>query len=103
MGFTPFTLYLNYLKWSTNGYISYIEAINKQTYRSKHTYATKDTYVVQNEAFQVLGIQPTDDKITIKNAYRKLALSYHPDVYDGGNEKFIQIKEAYETIIKSIS
>lgn len=102
MGITPFTFYLHYVKWVTSGYVSYFDTINQQTYQRKYTYMAKNTYVGQNEAFQMLGIEPTNDKTAIKNAYRKLALSFHPDIYDGGNEKFIQIKTAYETIMKYI-
>ena len=102
MGIAPFTFYLYYVKWVTSGYVSYYETMNQQTYQRKYTYTAKNPYAEKNEAFQVLGIQPTNDKIAIKNAYRKLALSFHPDIYNGGNEKFIEIQTAYEIIMKNI-
>ncbi len=56
--------------------------------------ATKDYY-------QILELEAGADKSSIKKAYRKLAMRYHPDK-QGGSEStsvhFEEIQEAYETL-----
>jgi curved DNA-binding protein CbpA len=53
-----------------------------------------------NKYFLVLGIHPTKDKNTIKKAYRKQAMQYHPDKNpsEDAQSKFIEITEAYEIL-----
>jgi len=51
--------------------------------------------------FGILGVKPSADHSEIKQAYRKLAMNYHPDKHDHDSEKTIlynQIREAYETL-----
>ena len=52
--------------------------------------------------YEILGIEPTDDLVKIKSAYRSLARKYHPDL-NGGNElyvsKFKEISEACEILM----
>jgi curved DNA-binding protein len=50
--------------------------------------------------YQILGVERGADNDTIKNAYRKLARKYHPDVSKdpAGEEKFKEIAEAYATL-----
>ena len=50
--------------------------------------------------FGILGINPTNDQNTIKKAYRRMALQYHPDKNDSpdAHYMFIQITEAYEVL-----
>jgi DnaJ-class molecular chaperone with C-terminal Zn finger domain len=50
--------------------------------------------------YAILGIQPTATSATVKNAFKKLALQYHPDIYKGAdaNERMAQILQAYRTL-----
>lgn len=50
--------------------------------------------------YETLGVEKSDDRKTIKKAYRKLAREYHPDVnHDpGAEDKFKEIAEAYEVL-----
>ena len=55
--------------------------------------------MTRQEAFQILGINSTTDVEEIKQAYKKQAKKYHPDIYHGdkkfAEEKMKQINEAY--------
>ena len=51
--------------------------------------------------YATLGVKPDADEQTIKQAYRKLARQYHPDVNPGdkqAEEHFKEINEAYEAL-----
>lgn len=51
--------------------------------------------------YQTLGVERTATVEEIKQAYRKLALKFHPDKNDGDKffeERFRQIQEAYEIL-----
>ena len=50
--------------------------------------------------YLTLGVSQDVDAIGIKNAYRKLAHKYHPDVsrIPDGEDRFKEIGEAYETL-----
>ena len=53
--------------------------------------------------YETLGVARDADADTIKKAYRKLALKWHPDRHQGGKEehaeaKFKHISEAYEVL-----
>ena len=54
--------------------------------------------------YQILGVKKTADDKTLKKAYRKLALKWHPDKHTGEEEKeiaknkFVSISNAYETL-----
>ncbi|CAH2061531.1 unnamed protein product [Thlaspi arvense] len=50
--------------------------------------------------YSVLGVSKYATLSEVKSAYRKLALSYHPDVNKdpGAEEKFIEISNAYEVL-----
>ena len=52
------------------------------------------------EYFQVLGISRDADQKEIKQAYRKLALRFHPDKNNAedAEERFKEIGEAYEVL-----
>jgi len=53
--------------------------------------------------YETLGVEKTATEKEIKQAYRKLARKYHPDVYQGdakkaAEEKFKLVSEAYEVL-----
>jgi curved DNA-binding protein len=50
--------------------------------------------------YAILGVDRSADAKTIKDAYRKLARKYHPDVSKeaGAEERFKDIAEAYQTL-----
>lgn len=50
--------------------------------------------------YEILGVARNADKKTIKNAFRKLALEYHPDrnKEPGASERFKEIAEAYAVL-----
>ncbi len=51
--------------------------------------------------YELLGVDRTADGETIKKAYRKLALKYHPDRNDGSKdaeERFKEVTQAYEVL-----
>ncbi|KAK9095893.1 hypothetical protein Sjap_021390 [Stephania japonica] len=57
-----------------------------------------------SDEFSVLGLSPFSSKFDVKQAYKRLALKYHPDVIRGENlrekqELFKEIKSAYESLM----
>src|SRR5579885_3813325 len=51
--------------------------------------------------YRILGVDEHADEKAIRQAYRKLARQYHPDVNPGdkaAEEKFKDINEAYEVL-----
>ncbi len=54
-----------------------------------------------NDYYSVLGVEKGADDATIKKAYRKLAMKYHPDRNPddkAAEEKFKEVGEAYEVL-----
>jgi hypothetical protein len=49
--------------------------------------------------YQILHLKPTATSAEIKTAYRRMAKLFHPDKNPGAEEKFKEVKEAYETLI----
>ena len=49
------------------------------------------------EAFEILEIEPTDDKKKIKIAYSKMLKKYHPEEFP---EMFMKINEAYRVALE---
>ena len=57
--------------------------------------------MAKRDYYEVLGIDKSADQDTIKKAYRKLAVKYHPDRNPGdkeAEEKFKEATEAYEVL-----
>lgn len=56
--------------------------------------------VEYKDYYKILGLDRTADDKTIKQAYRRLARKYHPDVSKakGTTERFKEINEAYEVL-----
>lgn len=57
--------------------------------------------MAKRDYYEVLGIDKSADQDTIKKAYRKLAVKYHPDRNPGDKEaedKFKEATEAYEVL-----
>lgn len=55
----------------------------------------------QTDFYELLGVQRTADGATLKSAYRKLAMQYHPDKNPGCAEseaKFKAINQAYDCL-----
>ena len=52
--------------------------------------------------YEILEINKNASASAIKKAYRKLALKYHPDKYDGDSKYFIKISEAYQVLSNPI-
>ena len=62
-----------------------------------------------NDPFAILEIEETSSVTTVKAAYRKVVLKYHPDKRDKSipaeeaNRKFREVKKAYEMILKKLA
>lgn len=57
--------------------------------------------MLEIDYYEILEVAKSADKSTIKKAYRKLAMQYHPDKNPGDNEaeeKFKAINEAYQVL-----
>lgn len=57
----------------------------------------------KKDYYEILGVKKTDSSETIKKAYKKLALKYHPDKAEADKkkeheEKFKEINEAFSTL-----
>lgn len=55
----------------------------------------------KRDYYEVLGVDKSADESTLKRAYRKLAMKYHPDKNPDNKEaesKFKEINEAYEVL-----
>jgi len=54
---------------------------------------------VDEKYYRILGIDVDADREDVNKAFRSLSLKYHPDREGGDSAKFIEIKEAHETIM----
>jgi hypothetical protein len=83
------------------GYVFY-EFIDKNNYKVETPGKSEDE---DTKLFEILEITPTDNPEIIKNAYRKMAKIYHPDLttqenQDDYSEKMKNINYAYEKLYK---
>ena len=61
--------------------------------------AAKDLY--EKDLYKILGVLKSDNVVTIKKAYRKLAKDLHPDKTKGDKkleDRFKEVSEAYEVL-----
>ncbi|WP_276935493.1 J domain-containing protein [Ferroplasma acidiphilum] len=83
------------------GYVFY-EYIDKENYKESPPLQEEEG---DEKLFKILEIEPTDNPEIIKNAYRKMAKIYHPDLTTPENEeeyseKMKNINYAYEKLYK---
>lgn len=52
--------------------------------------------------YDILGVSKSDDITIIKARYKHLCKKYHPDKIGGDHDKFILIKEAYDSITSGV-
>jgi hypothetical protein len=52
------------------------------------------------EAYRTLGVDPGADEEAVRDAYRELAKSTHPDADSGDEEEFKRVNRAYERLIE---
>ncbi|KAK1348858.1 DnaJ domain-containing protein [Hamiltosporidium tvaerminnensis] len=52
------------------------------------------------DPYKVLRIEKGSDITVIKKAYKKLVLKYHPDRPNGDENKYLEIREAFEYLSK---
>ncbi|KAH8740284.1 heat shock protein DnaJ Pfj2 [Cryptosporidium ryanae] len=55
--------------------------------------------IAGKDYYKILGIPRNASDAQIKKAYRKLSLKYHPDKNPTEKEKFMEVANAYETLI----
>lgn len=69
-------------------------------YTSSQVEAVKEVLKVRHDYYKCLGVEKTVDEITLKKAYRKKALLFHPDKNGapGADEAFKVISRAWEVL-----
>ena len=60
-------------------------------------------HINNNNYYDILDIEPNSDSDTIKKAYRRLSLKYHPDKNNDDSFMFNKITQAYEFLINNHS
>ncbi len=53
---------------------------------------------MHRDYYLILGIASDASQTDIKDAYRRLAKTYHPDHYQGNSRPFQDIQEAYDVL-----
>lgn len=54
------------------------------------------------DSYSILGLSPGATKLQIRQAYRALAKSWHPDQLDGDATRFHQLRRAYDRLMEGI-
>lgn len=52
-------------------------------------------------SYDILQVDRFSTMEEIRSSYRKLAKTYHPDVYSGGPEKFREVNDAYSWLMRN--
>lgn len=97
------------LKLSDEDFESIIAIYKQHQERNRSSSNTVPRKTAVQLASQVLGVSETATKEEIKKAYRKLAKLHHPDLFTNeslthqeiAEERFIEIKKAYEVLERS--
>ncbi len=87
--------------------ISMYMGVSEMDYQSIKAMFVKEVNASEN-AYKILGIDPSASNEEVKKAYREMAKKNHPDlvsnlgeeVHEAAEKKFQEINEAYETIKK---
>ncbi len=57
--------------------------------------------------FDILGVKPSDDLTIVRQAWRKLVRTYHPDAFDGdkaaANDLLARLNAAYDAVLCSLA
>ena len=68
---------------------------------TKTLYTLKGKILTDLCYYEILEVERSAEKSTIKKAYRKMAMKYHPDKNPGDNEaeeNFKSVNEAYQVL-----
>lgn len=52
--------------------------------------------------YSLLGLENGADKESIKNAFRRLAMVFHPDRDQASGQRFLEICQAYDHLMKHV-
>ncbi|MGD9730839.1 MAG: DnaJ domain-containing protein [Desulfamplus sp.] len=80
------------------------------SYKSSEKREAEQKKESEKSPYQILGLTPKATKEEIQAAYRNAVKQYHPDrvahlgreLQELANKKFIEIKEAYNTLMRSV-
>ncbi|MGC8669977.1 MAG: J domain-containing protein [Candidatus Micrarchaeia archaeon] len=86
--------------FNRNGYRDFADRVSSIVERFNHL-AKKFSIDTDYKYFKILGIEPTDNKDTIKEAYRNIIKRYHPDINKTNDAHIITEKanEAYHALV----
>lgn len=79
------------------------ERLRRENARRRKEQQERQAMDYVKRLYDLLGIVPTKDIEIIKKAYKQKAKKLHPDAEHGDESKFIELTDAYETILKIVS